>query len=81
MHRSTAKDIYVKMVQMPEVSDAVSLIQIAETINEIIRNQISTRDHIATKAMAALIAEGKDLKEVPKLAYEMADLMMEARKK
>lgn len=81
MIRSTAKDHFIKLVQSPEVSEAISLIQIAETLNEMSLNQISSRDYFAAKAMAALITEGKALNEIPKLAYEMADLMMGVRKK
>jgi hypothetical protein len=63
------------------VSDAVSLIQIAETLNEMCINQGTLRDYFAGQAMMAYIAEGKSLQNIPRLAYDMADNMIEARKK
>jgi len=81
MIRSTAKDHFIKLVQSPEVSDAISLIQIAETLNEMCINQGTLRDHFAGQAMMAYIAEGKSIRDIPRLAYDMADTMIEARKK
>ncbi len=82
MIRYTARDKFAKKTENPDVSDAISLIQIAETLDEMSLKQISTRNYFAAKAMAAYIAEGtKSVQEIPKLAYNMADLMMEAGKK
>lgn len=81
MKRNNAKERFQSLIEGPQVSDAVSLIQIAETLNEMCINKGTLRDHFAGQAMVAYIAEGKSIRDIPHLAYDMADSMIEARKK
>lgn len=92
MKRSDANNIRSSSYSSKELLDSTSLIQSAETLEEINQKTLTVRDQFAIAALQGLIAHSSENQPIfntpdevfpyyAKSAYAYADAMMEARKK